>query len=256
MKTILSLTLALASFTASALEFKTTSFLNPGVFGPYQVTNAACANCYTQALYGGITVSNAAAAPLGSLTNLSSWNNSTTAPINQGTNGPRLTWTNHNGTWVIPTNGTPGTLAGVSFSQGPDRTPLLQDIDLPLLGTGNTPLIITTNNFAGDGTAYALSPFSLNVRLFGDSGAATGLNMIFVGLPDGTNEVPDVAGPFPKFVWGVVPIVGTTVCTTNFPIWKFAGCKKIRLRSATLTTTTAASIGVTIQALNFNGPQP
>lgn len=245
-----------AALSANAIEFKAQSFLAPNVLGPYNVTNAACANCYTQAQWAGITVSNAASAPLGGLTNLLSWNNSTTAPLIQGTNGPVLTWTNFQGLWVIPTNGAPGTTTGIKWSQGPDKTVLLQDIDLPVMPNGAPPIIVTTNNFVGDGNAYALSPYSISCRLFGAASAATKIDFVFVGLPDGVNEVPDVAGPFPKFNWGVVPIAGNHVALTNFPIWKFAGCKKVRLRSATITTATAANIGVTIQSLTLNGPVP
>lgn len=248
--------LALAATASFGTDFSVQSFLSPAVQGPYSVTNAACASCFSNVLYGGITISNAASAPLGGLTNVDSWNNSTTAPIQQGTNCPRLTWTNSSGIWVIPTNGVPGTLAGVSFKQGPNRDDLLVDIDLPVIPSGGIPIINASNTWASDNNSYPLSPYSLSCRIFGDTGAATKLDFVVVGLPDGVNEIPDVAGPFPKFNWGVVPIAGTTVCMTNFPLYKFVGCKKIRLRSATLTTATAANIGVTIQALTFNGPRP
>lgn len=246
-KLLLIATILGAMLQVQAQQVKPRSFLTDTVMGyPLGGTQS----------WGGITISNAASAPLGGYTNILSWNNSTTAPLVQGTNCPRLTWTNNNGIWVIPTNGVPGTLSGVSFVQGPDVTQLTRDLDLWLTTVGGTPVIQASNTWASDGNSYPLSPASISCRIIGDTGAATKLDLVFVGLPDGVNEVPDVAGPFPKFNWGIVPIAGTTVAITNFPAWKFAGCSKIRLRSATLTTSTAANIGVTIQALTLNGYVP
>ena len=240
--------LLLAALAAGAQPFQSRSFLLPYVAG--------FSSSGTQA-WGGITISNAAAAPLGGFTNLLSWNNSTTAPLVQGTNCPNLTWTNNSGIWVIPTNGVPGTVTGIQFLQGPDSTALVQDVSLWTDRNGQIPITITTNNWTGDNVAYPLSGVNLVCRTFGAASAATTLNLTFVGLPDGTNEpTTSVSGAAPVFVWGITPIAGAQVLTTNFPIWKFAGCSKVRLRTAVLTTTSAANIGVTIQSLRLNGYVP
>lgn len=227
----------LALFAALAVEaqpFQTRSFFASGI--------------------AGITVSNAAAAPLGGFTNINSWNNSTTAPFIGGTNAPVLTWTNSAGIWVIPTNGVPGTVSGIQFVQGPDSTALVVDLPLYTDRNGQMTVFNPTNNWAGDTTAYAVSPISLSAKFWGAASAGTALNLTFVGLPDGTNEVTSVAGgQAPQFVWGLTPISGYNVATTNFPIWKFAGCKTVRLKTMTLTTSTGANIGVTVTSLRLNG---
>lgn len=243
-KTITGLAL-FAAVAATAQPFQSRSFLVSAVSG--YLSNGTNN-------WGGITVSNAASAPLGGLTNILSWNNSATAPLVQGTNGPRLTWTNASGIWVIPTNGVPGTVTGISFVQGPDTTQLLQDVQLWTDRNGQLGIIPVTNNWDGTVSSAPVTPMTLSCRISGDTGAATALNLTFVGLPDGTNEpTTSVSGPNMTFVWGITPISGPLVVTTNLPLWKFAGCKAIRLRTATLTTTTAANIGVTIQSLRLNG---
>lgn len=249
MKKILSL-LAMVATVATASDYRSSSILNPSTFGPYLVTNALCSVCYTTALYGGLKITNGASAPLGGFTNTLSL----TAGANQ-TNASSLSWTNHNGIYVIVTNNVPGTVSGLSFVTN-DNTPLVQDIDLPVGPLGQTlGFQVATNTNVGWGE-LTLSPHTLSIRCFGDASAATTLNLVFAGLPDGVNEVTGANGTVNTFQWGVVPISGTLVVSTNFPIWRFAGCKKLRLRSATLSTATAANIGVTIQALNFNGIQP
>jgi hypothetical protein len=257
------LAVASLTLTASAIDFVAQSFLSPYVGGGYLTTNAAGTNSvnYTNAYWGGINVTNAASAPLGGLTNLLSWNNSTTAPINQGTNCPRLTWTNSSGVWVIPTNGVPGTLAGVQFKQGPDKTTLLQDVIIPVPPNAGVNFTLPpTNNWDGTVTSLSMSAYSLSARVFGDAGAGFGggnMNFLFVGLPDGTNEPPDVSGACQqRFIWGIPQIVGPNVCCTNFPMWKFAGCKKIRLRNAWLANTSSNNATMTIQSLTLNGPLP
>jgi hypothetical protein len=196
-----------------------------------------------------ITITNAAAAPLGGFTNTLSWSYGGV----QATNNINLTWTNASGTWVIPTNNTPGSVTGISFVTN-NSTKLAVDLPLWVGANGTVPITVTTNNFAGDATAYALTPASISCRVVGAASAANTLNLIFVGLPDGTNEPSSATvGAIPAFQWGITVASGTTVVSTNLPMWKFAGCGKIRLRSATLTTTTAANIGVAITDLNLNG---
>lgn len=251
MKSIKNILIAVGLFAAvaaSAQPFQSRSFLLPYVAG---YSSGGTNN------WGGITITNAAAAPLGGFTNILSWNNSTTAPLVQGTNCPNLTWTNNSGIWVIPTNGVPGTVTGVQFLQGPDATQLVQDVPLWTDRNGQLGILSVTNNWDGTVTSAPISPITLSCRTYGAASAATALNLIFVGLPDGTNEpTTSVSGPNMTFVWGITPIAGAQVVTTNLPLWKFAGCKAIRLRSATLTTTSAANIGVTIQSLRLNGFVP
>ena len=201
--------------------------------------------------YGGVKITNAAAAPLGGYTNLNSWLSTANGTL-VGTNALNLSWTNFNGIKVITTNATPGTVSGLAFVTN-DFTTLFRDVPLWVDRNGQMPLTISTNNWTGDGTAYPLSPASLSIRMAGDASAATTLNLIFVGIPDGVNEPTQTTTGPPVFQWGVVPAPGIVIVSTNFPAWRFAGCSKLRLRSATLTTATAANIGVTIQALNLNG---
>lgn len=243
--TIASVVLAVSAFAQA--QFRNYSFLS-SEFGPYQTTNAACSVCYTTAPFGGIIVTQAAAAPFGGFTNLLS-------PAAYGTNTYQLNWTNHNGVWVIPTNAAnpnANTTAGVMVVTN-NNTMLVQDIPLWVDRDGRMPVTVTTNTWLSDGNAFAVSPVALNCRIWGAASAANTLNLIFVPLYDGTNEC---TGATPSFQWGITAAAGTTVVSTNFPIWKFAGAGKIRLRSATLTTTAAANIGVTIQSLSLSGFVP
>lgn len=249
---VLGLVLATSAF---GQPFRALSFLSDTVSG-YIATNAACANCYSQS-FAGFTVTNAAAAPLGGYTNIYSWGyNGVT-----GTNSRPLTWTNNFGVWVIPTNGVPATddysrTNKIQYVTN-DSTPLTRDVPLWVDRNGQLPITVISNaDFTIPGTmgAAMFSPATLSCTLFGAASAATKLNLIFVGLPDGVHE-PTATGAL-TFEWGIVPAAGTITISTNFPFWKFAGCGAVRLRSAALTTTTAANIGVTIQSLTLNGFVP
>jgi hypothetical protein len=226
--------------TAGAQNFKSYEFLNDSVY-----------LIGTNGSFAGFTVTNAASAPLGGYTNINSWNSDS---LIHGTNMLLVTWTNINGIWVIPTNNTPLTsVAGVQFVTN-DVTQLTKDIPLWLDKEARLPLQVFTNTFAGDANTYPISPMTLSCRIFGAASFSSGsLNLNFVGLPDGTNEITTMT---PTFQWGISAAAGTTVTYTNFPIWKFAGCGKIRLRSAVITTTSAANIGCTIQDLRLNGFVP
>lgn len=250
-KFILALVLGIGIAASSqGQQFRSFPFLAPPVSGGYNVTNASCALCYTSASWAGIVITNAASGTLGGFTNILSFG----AP---GTNTFPMTWTNHYGLWVIPTNGaiTVANTAGLMLTTN-DSTQLVNDIPLWTDREGRTLVTVTTNNWQGDGTAYAISPATLSCRISGAASAANTLNLIFVGLPDGTNEMSGAATAIPSFQWGITAAAGVTVVSTNFPTWKFAGCGKIRLRSATLTTTTAANIAVTLQDLRLNGFPP
>jgi hypothetical protein len=260
MKKIL-LLLSLAT-TAYAVDFKPLPFLNPSVFGPYMVTNAACSTCYTQAFYGGITVgfTNATFAGnvSGGFTNINSWLSAANGAL-VGTNAIGLTWTNHNGIWVLPTNNTPGAVSGLLFVTN-DASPLVQDIPNPIPSEVNQSTLFSIGSTNGVGLSAAnldqvlVSPYTISVRLWGaSSGSQAGtLNFIFVGLPDGVNE--PTSGN--TWQWGVTPAAGNVVIATNFPAWRFIGCSKIRLRSVTPTTYGGATQVNTIQSLTLNGPIP
>lgn len=196
-----------------------------------------------------ITVSNAAAAPFGGLTNINSWLSTANGSL-VGTNALILTWTNGSGTWVIPTNNVPGTVTGISFVTN-NSTALLQDVSLYGDRNGQLLSMVVSN----DGATF-ISPQNISVKLYGAASASGTLNLIFVGLPDGTNEVTGANGTPATFQWGVTPAAGYSTQTTNFPSWKFAGCGKIRLRSASLTTSSAANIGVSILGITLDGYVP
>jgi len=205
-------------------------------------------------------VTNAAAAPLGGYTNLLS-------PINlatnilvtnaaawsfNNTNTIKQTWTNSQGIWVIPTNGVIAATnpVGIMFVTN-NTTPLTVDVSLYSDRNGQGIWGVVSNDtrtFQGNQT--------ISCTTWGDASAATTLNFIFVGLPDGQNEVTGANGTPQTWQWGYVPAPGLTTSVTNFPSYLFAGCSKVRLRSATLTTTTAANIGVSIKSLTLNGFVP
>lgn len=253
MKKLLFVVGVMTAVAVSGQNFRSASFLNDNV-GP--IVSG------TSVTYGGITISNAAAAPFGGFTNLLSYGYNGI----QATNPYILSWTNTgNQVWVIPTNQPPTNASGIYtnptgiyFAGIVDYTTLAKDVTLWSTPQGTLPVTVTTNTWVGDASAYPASDMILCCRFWGAASAATKMNLIFVGVPDGVNEpsaTTTTAVP-PAFEWGIVPSSGTSVVVTNFPIWKFAGCKAVRLRSATLTTTTAANIGVTIQSLTLNGFVP
>lgn len=261
-------TALLAVSSAHAVSWANESFLNPqNAYGGYQQTNAAGTNSinYTNAQYGGITITNGAAAPLGGYTNVWSF-----GYYGQGnTNSLSLTWTNAYGKWVIPTNNTPGTVAGITFIRTPEQTPLTQDVPLWTtttagMNTWGQYAIYTNSVLSGSGGATAanaelsmVGDRVLTCRTYGAASASGTLNLIFVGVyNDREEESSTTVGNVAGFQWGIAAASGVSVTRTNFPIWRFVGCKAVRLRSATLTTATGANIGVTIQDLRMTGWVP
>lgn len=208
-----------------------------------------------------LVVTNAAAAPFGGYTNVASpsnlgYNGGVVAA--GGTNSFNLTYTNALGTWIRVTNNTPyqvafGTnIAGMYWVTN-DTTQVAVDVQLPTMANASLNALVVSN----DGASF-ITPFTLSITSYGDTSASGTLNLIFVGVPDGIHEEWTTALPaVPNiFQWGVSNQPGTFTYATNLPIQKFAGCKSIRLRSATITTTTAANIGDAIQSLTLNGPVP
>lgn len=230
---VIGLIVALGVSAQPAFQFKSLSFLN-------------------EAQVRSITVSNANAAPFGSLTNVLSWSYNGI----QTTNTYGSFWTNTSGTKIFPTNNVAGTdPAGIHFVFG-DTTPLLLDVPLWVDGQGRLPFTIITNG--GPTTTFldtwAYSPMSVSMSFTGDASVSGSMNVIFVGVPDGTNEINSSVNPA-LFQWGVTTAAGSVVISTNFPIWKFTGCKAVRVRSITGVTGAAAS-GVTIYSLKLNGFVP
>lgn len=224
---------ATASTFAQGFQFKSLSFLN-------------------EAQVRSITVSNANAAPFGSFTNVLSWSYNGI----QTTNTYCSFWTNVAGTKVFPTNNVAGTdPSGIHFVFG-DTTPLFLDVPLWVDAQGRLPFTIMTNG--GPTTTwldtYAYSPMAVSMSFTGDASVSGAMNVIFVGVPDGTNEVNSTVNPA-LFQWGVTTAAGSVVISTNFPIWKFTGCKSVRVRSITGVAGAAAS-GVTIYSLKLNGFVP
>lgn len=239
MKKIFTILSTLVLATACYGQFRSQQFMAPGITS--------------------VTVSNAAAAPFGGFTNVNSFANlgyeyinGVAAIGNGGTNSWNLSWTNSSGVWVRPTNNTPQSVAGVYNGVTNDATALFLDVTLPLDRNGQLLSTVVSN----DGATF-ISPYTLTIKSYGDTAAAGTLNLIFTGVSDGTNEDYTTALPaVTVFQWGVSNQPGIYIWRTNFPMYKFAGCQKLRLRSAAITTTTAASIGDTILSLSLNGPVP
>lgn len=262
-----------ATCVSNAAVFQSYSFLQDTV-----ATNAGAGGL------GGIVITNTGTAPLGGYTNVKSSSYSMVIP---GTNAMGLTWTNNNGVWVIVTNAAgptsltsavgPTNLA-IKWLLSPESADLTKDIPLPPLETGGTPFAVypgfaTNSTFPGSATvALAENAMfgncTLSCRIFGHLNAgevAEKLNLIFVGVPSGINGADEPSSltqtAIPAFQWGITPnsiangAPNSLTVVTNFPIWRFAGCGAIRLRSASLTTATN-NCAVAIQDLRFNGFYP
>jgi len=213
---------------AEAQSFQARSFINPTI--------------------ASITVSNAASGALGYVTNVLS-----TGAM--GTNSLNLTWTNAAGTWVIVTNGVPATAtSAISFVTN-DSTALL--VDVPLYSDRNGAGFAQVTNTA---TLSALSPLNVMFKVSGASGSTgANINFVFVGVPDGVNEVTTgtVGSGSPTWTVGITPnTTSTVVVYTNVPMASFVGCKALRLQTIKSAITSAANIGTTVQAVSLNGFVP
>lgn len=166
------------------------------------------------------------------------------APSTYGSNVVSVLFTNRAGTRVVVAAGTGETVnLCASVNLWPDRngnwwSPLYQQ------STNGTPLQIAP---------YPGMPASLTVRLIGGSGANVAMLMKFVPVFDGDNESTVAAEAFD---WSVTPNTTTAVCiSTNVPLYKWPGAKKLRLKSITAGDTDASS-QVTIFNLSLNGYVP
>jgi hypothetical protein len=105
----------------------------------------------------------------------------------------------------------------------------------------------------GTWTTLTNTPYSVFVRLVGQSGANAAMTFVFTPLFDGTNETT-VAGQ--DFAWAVTANTTTEVClVTNIFDTRFQHAKKIRCRSISNADTDATST-VTILSLGLVGFQP
>lgn len=258
-KLLLSIALSMATLSLFAQGTTTPQGHVFQFLSDFIATNSLAAATSAAPVYGGLTITNAAAAPLGGYTNIKTL--ASQSGVVPGTNSLNLTWTNSLGVWVIPTNNVPGTVTGIQFvwstNTGPDLT---KDVPLWSDREGRIPMTVITNGAYNEATinmdTKSISSATMACRFWGAASAANTLNLIFEGVPDGYNGVTGANGTPSVWQWGITAAAGVNVVTTNFPMWRFAGCKAIRLRSGTLTTTTAANIGVTIQSLTLTGFPP
>lgn len=106
---------------------------------------------------------------------------------------------------------------------------IFKDIDLWALRNGDWPVMWNTNNQQAEYLNNAIGFARLVVRGVSTNAAGTGPAVFrFVPLWDGTNESTLAAD-----VWSVsfVPNGVTPFClTTNFPMQRFVGARKLRLR--------------------------
>lgn len=232
-KTLLMLGLLATTVSAETYQFKSLSFLN-------------------EASVRSLVVSNLTSAPLGGFTNILSWG----YPGIQTTNPAFGIWTNANGTRVVPTNNS--ALAtdpvGTHFVYG-DTTQLFLDVPLWVSGNGLAPFTLVTNSPTALWTdQITYSPMSVSMSYIGGASVSGTMNLVFIGIPDGTNE-PNNAVSLPTWQWGATTAVGAGTITTNFPVWRFLGCKTVRVKSITGVAAAAAS-DFTITSLKLNGYVP
>lgn len=144
-------------------------------------------------------------------------------------------------------NNVQGPLTSYCIARERDTTALLgEGIDLfpPKGDVPITPAVVGT-------IVTNVANASVSIRLVGVNAAAnSAVNFRFIAVPDGKNELTTSGGD-----WTVaVTANGTTpVCVSEpVPLWKFVGCKKIRLQSIENTDETANS-AVWVTDITYNG---
>lgn len=123
-------------------------------------------------------------------------------------------------------------LAGVQSTIGPgtnDFLNIFKDVDMWSLRDGYWPVIWTTNNQQTEYLNLPVGLARLEVRGASTNAAGTGPVVLrFVPLWDGTNE-STLAGDV--FSVSFVPNGTTPFClTTNWPMQRFVGARRVRLR--------------------------
>lgn len=143
------------------------------------------------------------------ITNLSS-------TVSTGTNQVGIVFTNLAGTRVV-----------VNASNAPFN--LLKTLELRPDREARYPIL----GWAGTNTLqnWQQSQYSLFIKLTGQSGANSAVTFVFAPVCDGENE-STTAGD----LWQVAVTANTTTpvtLVTNVPLYKWMGCKGLRLRSVT-----------------------
>lgn len=155
------------------------------------------------------------------------------------TNAPGIVWTNS---------------ANVSNNvASADTTQFLQDIPLWSDRNGQIPCVLVATNTGVYDSGY-LSGANLTISIaLGGSGANSAVNFVFVPVMDGAHE-STTSGD----AWTVGVTASTTsrvTISTNAPLYKWPGCKALRLKTITNTDTDASS-QVTLDTIVLNGFVP
>lgn len=147
-----------------------------------------------------------------------------------GTNTWGTSYTNKSGTYTYVTNN--AAITNTSLTHENDN--LLSDVEL--FSYANSAGIPFTGNIAS--TVVSNSPYSIFIRMVGQSGANANVNFLFSALPDGTNNT-SVTGD--TYLLQIAANTTTEVCVaTNIP-YRFGHARKLRLRSITNTDADATS---------------
>jgi hypothetical protein len=154
------------------------------------------------------------------------------------TNIVGLPYTNLIGTQVI--------VAGTNFDQF--------TTDVPLWYNRNGDLPVTFPGYTNGTVDVPIGAASITIHLTGGgSGANSAVNFVFAPVCDGLNETT-ISGD--RFTVGVTAVTTSAVTvTTNVPVWKWPGCKSLRLRTITNTDTDATS-SVTVGSVTLEGFVP
>lgn len=154
------------------------------------------------------------------------------------TNIVGLIWTNLLGNQVI---------AGVA-----DTTQLT--VDAPLWSDRNGNPILVMSGYTNGTWLGAESGMTMNIHLAGGgSGANSAVNFTFAPVFDGVHEAT-ASGD--RWTVGVTASTTSAVnVSTNVPMWKWPGCKLLRLETI-VNTDTDASSQVTVDGLSLNGFVP
>lgn len=161
-----------------------------------------------------------------------------------GTNLAGTTYTN-NGSRVVVTAAGAG--SGVN---------LLKDVSLWALSDGSpaTSIFTATNGAAFPaGAFYELGHATISVTMSGASGANAAVTFSLVPLWDGVNQA-NTAADFFNFSFTAVAS-STRTFSTNVPMSRFVGAKKLRLVSISNADTDATS-QVIVTAASLNGFVP
>lgn len=166
----------------------------------------------------------------------------------QGTNGLNLMWTNSTGTLVICTNGSPTNIVSTNgnVSLVTNDTTILTVDAMSWVDKNGQLLLSSPGN----------SPRSISITAVCGASLATVTDFVFVGVPNGTDEVYNTSGA--TFDAQFQPTTGKlSTQVFGFPEATFQGCDKIRLRSATIAgAAVAGGNTLTVYKIQLNGFVP